>query len=105
MAKRKGGKGGIFRSLFSDASLLLWRILFGVVVTLTLFILSKSLFSAIGSHIEIHRLKKQQVQYLQQIAADSTIIERLKYDDYLESYARERYNMQRTNERVYIIEK
>lgn len=104
MAKGKGGKGGFIRSLFTDASLLFWRIFFGVVLTLTLFILGKSLLTAVRSHIEIYRLNRQKREYMQQITADSTIIEQLKYEEYLEKYAREKYNMQRQNERVYIIE-
>lgn len=104
MAKGKGGKGGFIRSLFADASLLFWRIFSGVVLTLTLFILGKSIFTAARSHIEILRLNRQKQEYLQQIAADSAIIEQLKYKEYLEKYAREKYNMQRKNERVYIIE-
>ena len=30
--------------------------------------------------------------------------EQLRYDDYLEEYAREHYHMQRRDERVYLIE-
>ena len=33
----------------------------------------------------------------------STLLERLRYDDYLEEYARENYHMQRSDEHVYII--
>ena len=31
------------------------------------------------------------------------LLERLRYDDYLEEYARENYHMQRSDEHVYII--
>ena len=44
-----------------------------------------------------------QSYYSEKIAQDSTLLERLKYDDYLEEYARENYHMQGRNEHVYII--
>ena len=41
--------------------------------------------------------------YRARIEQDSTLLERLRYDDYLEEYARENYHMQRSDEHVYII--
>ena len=52
---------------------------------------------------QINALTREQSYYSEKIAQDSTLLERLKYDDYLEEYARENYHMQGRNEHVYII--
>ncbi len=66
--------------------------------------IGRNTLRAIHVKREINALKREAKQYRKQIEADSTIIEMLKYDDYLEKYAREKHNMQRANEDVYIIE-
>ena len=52
---------------------------------------------------QINALTREQSYYSEKIAQDSALLERLKYDDYLEEYARENYHMQGRNEHVYII--
>lgn len=100
----KGKKWGFLGSLLSDASLLFWRIITIVISALTLFIIVQSVWSIIRSKREINRLNRLQEQYQRQIDADSALLNRLQYDEYLEQYARERYNMQRSNEQVYKLE-
>ncbi|MBQ7310993.1 MAG: septum formation initiator family protein [Alistipes sp.] len=100
----KGKKWGFLGSLLSDASLLFWRIITIVISALTLFIIVQSAWSIIRSKREINRLNRLQEQYQRQIDADSALLNRLQYDEYLEQYARERYNMQRPNEQVYKLE-
>ena len=56
-----------------------------------------------GVKRQINALTREQSYYSEKIAQDSTLLERLKYDDYLEEYARENYHMQGRNEHVYII--
>ena len=99
----KGKKWGFLGNIVSDASLLFWRIITIVISALTLFFIIQSAWSIIRSKREINRLTRLHNQYKKQIEADSTIIHRLQYDEYLEQYARERYNMQRENEQVYKI--
>ena len=101
---KSGKKGGFFKNLFADASLLFWRIFTVVISLLTLFIIAQSAWSIIKSKRHLRQLEKQKSELLQTIAADSILIEQLKMDEYLEKYARERYKMQRKNERIYIIE-
>lgn len=100
----KGKKWGFLGSLLSDASLLFWRIITIVISALTLFIIVQSAWSIIRSKREINRLNRLQELYQRQINADSALLNRLQYDEYLEQYARERYNMQRPNEQVYKLE-
>ena len=97
--------GGVIGKLFEDASLLFWRALTIVVTILTLFIIGKSVISIVKSKRHINRLERQKSEYLQKIAADSTMLEQLKSDEFLEKFARERYNIHRKHERIYIIEK
>lgn len=104
MAKRVKLKGTIGK-LFEDASLLFWRILTIVVSVLTLFIIGRSVISIIRSQHHINILEREQREYLNRIAEDSIMLQNLKNDDYLEQFARERYNMQRKGERIYIMER
>ena len=50
------------------------------------------------------QLADQKQQFQARITEDSTMLEHLKFDEYLEQYARERFHMQRPNEYIYIIE-
>ena len=100
----KGKKWGFLGRMFSDASLLFWRIITAVITAFTLFIIAQSVWKIIKTGREIKRLERLEAQYQQQIDADSTLIHHLQYDEYLEQYARERFHMQRENEYIYIVE-
>ena len=50
---------------------------------------------------QIRELERQRTYYLEKIAEDSTLIERLKNDAFLEQYAREHYLMKRRGEQIY----
>ncbi len=52
---------------------------------------------------EIKELEGQRDYYQQKIISDSTLIENLKDDDFLEQYAREKYLMKREGDVVYIV--
>ena len=52
---------------------------------------------------QINALEREREFYRARIEQDSTLLERLRYDDYLGYYARENYHMQRSEENVYII--
>ena len=45
----------------------------------------------------------QETYYRQKIAEDSTVLENLKNDRYLEQYAREHYLMKRKEETIYLV--
>lgn len=53
---------------------------------------------------EIKELESQKSFYLERIREDSTIIEKLKDDDFLEQYARENFLMKRDSDFVYVME-
>jgi cell division protein FtsB len=58
----------------------------------------------ISLHHRIGLLEDQRDMFQNRITEDSTMLERLNYDEFLEQYARERFHMQRDDEYIYIIE-
>ena len=52
---------------------------------------------------KINALEVQETDYRQKIAEDSTVLENLKNDRYLEQYAREHYLMKRKEETIYLV--
>ena len=52
---------------------------------------------------KINALEVQETYYRQKIAEDSTGLENLKNDRYLEQYAREHYLMKRKEETIYLV--
>lgn len=82
----------------------LWMVLTAVVVGFTAYVVLRNLLHIAKRGSELRQLKREAALYREQIAEDSTLIEHLRYDDYLEEYARERFHMQRREERVYRVE-
>ena len=80
-----------------------WITLTTVVFVFTVYIVGRNMINVIKIHRRIVAMEKEKRLYLQRIAEDSALIQRLQYDDYLEKYAREHYHMQRPDEHVYII--
>ena len=81
-----------------------WMVATGVILLLTGLVVVRNLLHAIRIKHEIRALEREKRIYLEKIAEDSTLVERLKYDDYLEEYARERFRMQRRDEQVFMVE-
>lgn len=80
-----------------------WIVTTAIILIFTIFVVGRNLLHAVGIRREIGALERKRSTYLQRIAEDSTLIEHLQYDDFLEEYAREHYRMQRRGERVFII--
>mgnify|MGYP003310442194 CR=1 FL=1 len=75
-----------------------------VVIVYTAVLTVRNLFTVITVKYRMGHLREQKELFQARITEDSTMLERLKYDEYLEQYARERFHMQRPNEYIYIIE-
>ena len=75
-----------------------------IIVLFTLFFVGRNLLHAIELRRDIRLLEQEETHYRTRITADSTLVEQLRYDDYLEEYAREKFQMQGKGEKVYIIE-
>ncbi len=81
-----------------------WRITLASVILLGVILISRPLYSIIRTSIEIKELNREKAIYKNSIRRDSTLIENLKNDEFLERYAREKYLMQGKNEQVFIVE-
>ena len=81
-----------------------WIAATATIVVITGFVVARNAVHAVKIKRQIGALERERRQYRERIARDSVLIERLRYDDYLEEYARERFHMQRRDEEVYLIE-
>ena len=78
---------------------------FWIGATLLIVILTLSVVvHAIRIKRQINALEREKAAYQARIAEDSTLLEHLRYDEYLEEYAREHYRLQYADDRVYLIE-
>lgn len=74
------------------------------IVAFTLFIVGRNVVHAIRLKRQINALIRQQEALRVRIDADSTLLEQLRYDEYLEEFAREHFRMRRSDDYVYIVE-
>ena len=75
-----------------------------VIILYTAVVTVRNLVRVVKIQSRISLLEDQKEFYRQRITEDSTLLERLNYDEFLEQYAREKFHMQRANEYIYIIE-
>ena len=80
-----------------------WIAATAIIVVLTLFVVGRNALHAVKIKGQINAMLREELFYRERIAQDSALVEQLRYDDYLEEYARENYHMQGHNEHVYII--
>ena len=82
----------------------LWLGATAVIFIYTAGVTVRNLVIIVRVNSRIARLEKQYDLYRGRIDQDSTLLEQLKYDEYLEQFAREKFHMQRANENIYIVE-
>ena len=82
----------------------LWLGATAVIFIYTAVVTVRNLVIIVRVDSRIARLEKQYDLYRGRIDQDSTLLEQLKYDEYLEQFAREKFHMQRANENIYIVE-
>lgn len=82
----------------------LWLGATAVIFVYTAVVTVRNLVIIVRVNSRIARLEKQYDLYRGRIDQDSTLLEQLKYDEYLEQFAREKFHMQRANENIYIVE-
>ena len=82
----------------------IWLCVTAVIFIYTAVMTVRNLITTIKTRPRIARIEEQRDHYRARIAEDSTMLERLNYDEFLEQYARERFHMQRPNEFIYIME-
>ena len=81
----------------------LWIISIAVFVLLILVFDKNNLIEAWRLKQKINELEAQKDYYQNKITEDSTILENLKDDRFLEQYAREHYLMKREDETIYLL--
>ena len=60
-----------------------WIVATAVIVVFTVFVVGRNALHAVKIKRQINALTREQSYYSEKIAQDSTLLERLKYDDYL----------------------
>ena len=81
-----------------------WIVTTAIILVFTVLLVGRNLLHTVRIRRQIAVLEREKALYEERIARDSALLERLRYDDYLEEYARERYHMQRRGEHVYLLE-
>ena len=81
----------------------LWMISIGIFILLITVFDKNNLIEVWKLNQQLNELESQRDYYQQKITQDSTILENLKDDAFLERYAREHYLMKRQGETIYII--
>ncbi len=81
-----------------------WIALTIAVVGLTLYTIGRNILHIIDTYGLLWELEDEAQLYREQITQDSTLLQSLNYDDLIEQFARERFNMQREGEKVYKFE-
>ena len=82
----------------------IWQAVMTVIMIYTVVLIVRNFVTVVTVKHRMARLEEQKEAFQARITEDSTMLEHLKYDEYLEQYARERFHMQRPNEYIYIIE-
>jgi len=82
----------------------LWLGLTAVIFIYTAVVIVRNLIVIVRVNSRISNLEEQYDLYRSRVDQDSTLLEQLKYDEYLEQFAREKFHMQRADEHIYIIE-
>lgn len=82
----------------------LWLGLTAVIFIYTAVVIVRNLVVIMRVNSRISNLEEQYDLYRSRVDQDSTLLEQLKYDEYLEQFAREKFHMQRADEHIYIVE-
>lgn len=81
-----------------------WVVLTAVIAVFTLYVMIRTVAHIARTHSRIAEVRVEHDRLLRSIEADSLFIENLNSEEFLETYAREQFNLQRPGEMVYIFE-
>ena len=82
----------------------LWLGLTAVIFIYTAVVIVRNLVVIVRVNSRISNLEEQYDLYRSRVEQDCTLLEQLKYDEYLEQFAREKFHMQRADEHINIVE-
>lgn len=80
-----------------------WMAVTAVIVVFTGLIVGRNLLHVVKIKRQINAIEREEAYHREKIVQDSTLLEHLRYDDYLEEYARDNFRMQRPEEHIYIL--
>lgn len=81
-----------------------WMIATAIIFVYTAALTVRNVITLIRVNHSASLLEQQCDIFTERIRQDSTMLEHLRYDEYLEEYARDRYHMQRVGESVFVVE-
>ena len=81
-----------------------WIVVTALIVLFSIVVVGRNAVHAVKIKRQIGALHREMALYRERIARDSLLLEQLRYDDYLEEFARERFRMQRRDEQVFLLE-
>ena len=81
-----------------------WVVLTAVIAVFTLYVMIRTVAHIARTHSRIAEVRVEHDRLLRGIEADSLFIENLNSEEFLETYAREQFNLQRPGETVYFFE-
>ncbi|MBQ4279816.1 MAG: septum formation initiator family protein [Rikenellaceae bacterium] len=91
----------MLKNLFQDRRL--WIIMIAVFVLLITVFDRNNLLDRWKLKEQIRELEGQKEYYQTKITEDSTLLENLKIDSFLEQFAREKYLMKRKDETIFLV--
>ncbi len=80
-----------------------WTILTLAISLVMVFTIARNAWHGVIISAQIAELEQERNRYMEEIKRDSTLIERLKDNDELARYAREKYYMRRKGEDLFIL--
>ena len=81
-----------------------WMIATAVIFVYTAVLTVRNVITLVRVNHSASLLEQQCDIFSERIRQDSTTLEHLRYAEYLEEYARDRYHMQRVGESVFVVE-
>ncbi len=75
-----------------------------IVMTPIIYVTAKNIVHSVAIARQISAIDQEAELYQKSITRDSLLLEQIKHDEGLERYAREKFFMQRSGERVYVVE-
>lgn len=74
-----------------------------VIAVFTLYVMVRTVAHIARTHSRMSSVREERDRLQREIEADSIFIENLGSENFLETYAREQFNLQRPGETVYIV--
>lgn len=81
-----------------------WVVLTAIIAVFTLYVMIRTVAHIARTRSRMSQVREERDRLQRSIDSDSLFIENLGSEEFLETYAREQFNLQRPGETVYIVE-